>query len=797
MDIIFSQIFDLLTKTPGTVIYHLTLAFSITAALQSLLAARRSSAYPYTGRMILGLSLALLGQIVLFFSSALGWQNLADAQAFLPPLDRAVTAFSLLWIIWVWCFPRPARAVDILQGLLSLGMVVFFLFSLTNWQSQALDAGFNFSWLDYAWLGVSIFLIVIGIFALLFRQPGFWELGLVFLLVNLAGYVAHLLGITAGDEFPAAVRLAQLCAYPLLPFLVQRLMVYSVSSTAQEPKKSAEAEYPKIDRRRYTADPRAVRAWLGVASQNDPAHIPAAITRAISQTMVADMCFLVTPPTAGGDVVLHSGFDLIREEELPGASLDINRIPVVANAVQRGRPLRLASEGDTIPPDLRVIGDALGLTQPGNLLMIPLMIAQKPWGGLLLLSPYSNRVWSLEDQSFLGGSTEIIVEILQLASRSRLTTAGDTPFQQELRDSHARLEALKQENQELLAELERLKQVTQSAVDIEALIALQQESQKLIAELQEENDRLRRQPTQESAHKIVSPMQEAQLTGELRLTLEELAHAQNGLAQANIKILQLEQQISGRAPHLNGEEVEVLASIAQELRQPLASIMGYTDLLLSESVGILGALQRKFLERVKVSTERMRSLLDDMMNTITGKEELRPANRNPVSLDDIIDHAIADTSAQLKERNITLQVDLPDEFPQVYADQDALQQILVHLLQNAGSVTPTDGIISLRLRTEEKPDDLYLLLQVSDRGGGISTEDLPRVFARRYRADNVLIQGIGDTGVGLSITHTLVEAQGGRIWVDSQQGQGATFSVLLPAGPQPLDANQKSTTRSP
>ena len=71
-------------------------------------------------------------------------------------------------------------------------------------------------------------------------------------------------------------------------------------------------------------------------------------------------------------------------------------------------------------------------------------------------------------------------------------------------------------------------------------------------------------------------------------------------------------------------------------------------------------------------------------------------------------------------------------------------------------------------------------MQVTDSGGGIKSEDLPEVFARRYRAENSLLQGVGDTGVGLSIARSLCEAQGGRIHVDTEMGFGSTFSVILP-----------------
>jgi len=102
------------------------------------------------------------------------------------------------------------------------------------------------------------------------------------------------------------------------------------------------------------------------------------------------------------------------------------------------------------------------------------------------------------------------------------------------------------------------------------------------------------------------------------------------------------------------------------------------------------------------------------------------------------------------------------------------------LLQNAGAASPFEGTVRLKVQTQSENNLEYILIQVSDSGGGIASADLPRVFTRLYRAENVLIQGVGDTGVGLSIAKTLTEAHHGRIWVESEQGTGSTFSVLLP-----------------
>src|SRR6185436_15681126 len=275
----------------------------------------------------------------------------------------------------------------------------------------------------------------------------------------------------------------------------------------------------------------------------------------------------------------------------------------------------------------------------------------------------------------------------------------------------------------------------------------------------------------------VAPVGSKQVEDELRRTLEEVARLQNQLAEANIRIIEAEKSTSNAH---STEQAEVVASISQELRQPMSSIVGYTDLLLGDCVGIVGALQRKFVERIRASTERIGALIDDLIQVTTletGLNELKP---EPVDLNVIIDNAMSYTSSQVREKNISLHLDLPKNVAPIYADREALQQILIQLLQNAGTASPVEGAVHLRVQTKAEDAREYVLIQVSDTGGGIPAEDMQRVFTRLYRADNVLIQGVGDTGVGLSIAKTLTEAQKGRIWVETELGSGSTFSVLLP-----------------
>lgn len=228
---------------------------------------------------------------------------------------------------------------------------------------------------------------------------------------------------------------------------------------------------------------------------------------------------------------------------------------------------------------------------------------------------------------------------------------------------------------------------------------------------------------------------------------------------------------------------EMIASLAHELRTPMTSIVGYTDLLLGESVGILGEMQRKFLQRVKANIERMGDLLNDIIEVTameSGRVELRP---EPVDLITVIEEAIMGLSARFRERDLSVRLDMALALPPVRADRDALYQIMLHLLSNACQCSKegTEIVVSGHLEEAEREGlPSYVRVSVSDTGGGIAPEDRPKVFQRFYRADRPLIAGLGETGVGMAIAKTLVEALGGRIWLESEMGVGSTFSFILP-----------------
>lgn len=790
MNTLVPRILDLLVSPPGNLIFHLVLAFSVLASLQAVLISQRTSTFQHANRMGFGLSMLLIGQLVLFLSSGLAWQGIVNPHILLPVLDRAIAVFSLVWIVWLWAFPKPSRLGDLITGFLNLGILILFLFTYSSWSAQGAEIAFNLSWVDWTWELAALFIVLTGMALLLFSRPAGWGFGLGMLSLHLAGVVGHITLLSANGDFSGLIRLGQISAYPLLPTLLNRL---------SEPVPSAPvvttSAIPRPDdlpeRRRYSSDPRTVHAWLELKQLSDPQKTVSGMAKALAYTMLSDLCFIVTGPEYG-QVILQGGYDLVREAEIPGSSFNVNEVPTIATALEREKIVRI-SPGETQPPDFNNLSSALNLTDLGSMMMLPLKTAEKMVGGILLLSPYSHRQWTENDQSYLSSEIENIAEILLDAQNSQEEHFTAERMTLEINSLQSEIEELRRENQQLMQKLEdsrikleeNLSQPAEAETrDIAALIALQQEAQNQIDSLTQENERLMA-ALQRSGNGI-SFLEAERMEADLRATLQAVAHLQNELAEANTKILMLERQTSETSDR-SAEDREVITSIAQDLSQPMTSIIGYTDLLLGESVGILGTLQRKFLERVRASTERMRSLLNDLIQvTALGKEPLKLL-RQPIELGTVIDRAMSDTSAQLREKNITLRMDLPQTAIPFYGDQDAIQQILVHLLQNAGAATPEEGTITLRARQKDEAGDAYVLIQITDTGGGIQTDQIQKVFARRYRADHPLINGLGDTGVGLSIAKTLVEAHGGRIWVESEAGQTTTFSVLLPAGNQSLE----------
>ncbi len=751
----YAQLLTILTTPPGNLVYHLVIAFSVAWAFQSALTLWRSQPSPQGRRLLWGLG-ALLGlRLLLFLGAIVDAQGWVTSPIWLPAIERLVTTLGVLIIVWMWVYPEPARQTDAISGLVGLFAGVVFLLNMT-WGVSEHPLAYNQTGFDMAWEIFALGLLVAGAFSLIVRRPNQWDIGLGMLALSMAGHLAHLIAPMPASDLPGAVRLAQIAAYPLLLTLPQRFA----------------GQRPRLLVRRWQEESRSRLAatledWFALQHDLPAEKQHRLLARLLARMLEASAVSILQPVD---DATWKVTCTYLHEEGIfrQGESLSRQEIPILHNALSRKRPLRLPASSTSI--DLQTLGRALH--QPaGHLLAAPVTDADNTLHlGLVLLS--KEHSWSQEAQSLVVQ----IAHTLGILSRTRQQAAREEALQarlQEAETQRARLEAELQRLEKRLASQEPQPQ----AADLAALLEAQEAAQTLIAQLQEENQQLQAQLAGQKAAAPPGNGQISQIEKELRAALSEVAHLQQLLSESDRRAL-----LAQKSEPVADEQRVALTNIAQELRQPMSSILGYTDLLLGESVGILGALQRKFLERIKASIERMGALIEDLIEVVTVGKPPESIAHQRVALSKIVDKALATTSNLMREKNVALRLDLPRELPIVAANQDSLQQVLIHLLQNATEATPTEGEVTFRIRLEqETPDEPgFVLLQVSDQGGGISPDDMPRVFSRLYRTENTRIPGLGDTGVGLAVAKSLVESVGGRIWVDSEENVGATFSILLP-----------------
>jgi signal transduction histidine kinase len=218
---------------------------------------------------------------------------------------------------------------------------------------------------------------------------------------------------------------------------------------------------------------------------------------------------------------------------------------------------------------------------------------------------------------------------------------------------------------------------------------------------------------------------------------------------------------------------DFVANVSHELRTPLTSIAGYADILARDPPDPHTAAQ--FLEVIRTNASRMQRLVDDLLDLARLESGTWQPELQYVDAAEVVRSAWAPYTERAQAEGVAFTLSVADD-ARLYADTDALRQILTNLFDNALRHTPAGG----RIQVEMMAADDGTVVSVSDTGSGIAAEHLPRVFERFYRADPARSRSQGGTGLGLSIVKHLVESHGARIDLTSALGRGTTIRMLFP-----------------
>jgi len=218
---------------------------------------------------------------------------------------------------------------------------------------------------------------------------------------------------------------------------------------------------------------------------------------------------------------------------------------------------------------------------------------------------------------------------------------------------------------------------------------------------------------------------------------------------------------------------EFVHTVSHDLRSPLTSVLGYAELI--RRAGSLSDSQEEYLDRIRSSVESITVMVNDLLD-LSRLEAGFDMRREVVHLENILTYTLDALESQFTLAELKVNLNIAPDLPCLRANPIRLRQLLENLIGNSIKYSPKGGVINIILKAEND----QIILMVEDSGVGIPMNEQTRIFEKFYRATNVS-DGTEGTGLGLAIVKSIVSSHQGRIWVESAEGQGAKFFVVLPA----------------
>jgi PAS domain S-box-containing protein len=228
---------------------------------------------------------------------------------------------------------------------------------------------------------------------------------------------------------------------------------------------------------------------------------------------------------------------------------------------------------------------------------------------------------------------------------------------------------------------------------------------------------------------------------------------------------------------------ELVHTVSHDLRSPLTSVIGYSELV--ERVGPLNDTQREFIIRIQDSIQHITSLINDLLD-LGSIEAGMDTHREFVQLEGILRYTINMLDGQIKSKQLNVQTEIAPSLPTLRANPIRLRQVFDNVIGNAIKYSYPSGEIRISIHAEQD----QVILQVTDHGPGIPASDQPHIFDKFYRAANIS-SDVEGSGLGLAIVKNIVENHQGRIWVESTEGKGSSFFIVLPVNAEPVKSARK------
>jgi signal transduction histidine kinase len=626
---------------------------------------------------------------------------------------------------------------------------------------------FNHTMDDARWSFSSLFLVIGATITLLTTRPRGWNQAIWSFAILTLGFLLHISQGPPAASTAGYLHFAEIVAYPLFTIGAIR------SLTGRQMGK-----FVGVDSSLDSLPTFEEIAFLEVAADlatspfsDDETQFERQAVEILSRGLKIDLSILLRSNQLAGRIEIITGFDLHEERPIPISAFDSSLFPELNDALRSGNYHHM--EPDARKSELYAMDSVVGRKVKQSLHLFPLRSGREVFGGLLTSAPKSYPLNSSINQARMREVVSILAERIE-KWRARATQNGGLLEFGDQDDQGYQIQKLQNENvklEEALLALQRKFQDSQ-LVNGDVGYPIQHDSQEEIQRLEAEVLRL----TSALAFQDDSAKDEQieQLVSERQIALEELAAVRNAMAL-------LEQVSEDEAVEdvvqFAGSDKESFIKIAQELRRPMSASQIYTDLLLNEVVGILGTMQTNFLERIQSAADNVGFLLNELTRVNPAEISGLHIQHEKVNLTECLDAALNMGSTKIKEREVVLRIDFPDEHPTLLADEDTVIQILYHLLNHAISISPQGEQIELLSGEKNAEKQRFLTISVSDAGEWISPERRKEIVQVDEQDNEFFSPKPEDS---LLSARSLVLMLGGRIWVEQRVESGNRVTILLP-----------------
>ncbi len=807
---------NILTGESGTFLIHFLLFLPVLLAAQLVWLNRKGITPSDRNRLFLGFGVLILIQTISLLIAILYLPVMVQIQLFPAILERSTAIATLLILIWMWISDKHKRLIDPLFGFLLLVNLILFFYTLLSQNQTTIGANFNATWFDIGWQVFSALAALLGILVLIFLKPKNWVLMFLFSGAHLAAFMLHISLNDGSGNFSFLVRLSQIFTYPLIPFIFQSLLPAaeaqsSIPNQVPAPPVVVEAVQPVPESKvNSKVDYPMLHTWTGILEEEKPDKILISVCRALATTLKADLCYIISSEISQKDLLIQGGFDLIREVEKTGGSIKKNKLPLITRALENSENLQLTLDGDKAA-DIPALTALLNLETDTNILLLPMGSYSTVKSAVLLLSPYSKRTWSEEEQhqvepinrninklfENISHRTQLSLDNEHFAEQVTQLEIANQEWQEQNRSKEEQLQAEKLENERLRHEIESHMARMQTMVEksqYDGIAARYQQNQSVIERLNANNEELKMQldelkaamfdiDSHEATSEIAKFNGSTELESMLAIQLESQEvisrlYRENQSMQSELEqLLVTPSSTSGKGP------IEDKTSIAsqfelkkaawfeqveqrkmQENQKMLSAIQHQMDELVDQSTTINPFMDEKELQKRIHKLQQTSSQLNNTVKTIAFDEK-------QITFPQLLDEIFESLNPTVILQDLTLRVDIPDGMNDVPIHDHKISPMMKTLLQDLVQSLKQDEWLSIKIEKQNK----NLIIHISM---GCSLE-LQSIILNMLGATMISPDEL-DSHFGLLLTKNLVESMQGMIESTENTSEQTNLFIRLP-----------------